>query len=230
MAQERQDQIFWAVKQTARGALRNALTGVTSRCLHLVPNRRTSASCNSPTPGAWLGDTLVGGTRYCRDTFPVVTDASYPLAGVSTMKLLTWPSWVSRAHATTRSAMVPLAIQGLTPSSNHVSPSRRTVVSRRSSSSRGRARFGARAPILSRLAYATDPGRLGREGARWNAFAPDTTPPASNLRPCDRTEHPCGKGTAFLVHVITGAGGGARCGIKRGANSGLMVPLVPPKV
>jgi hypothetical protein len=47
----------------------------------------------------------------------------------STTKPFTWSSAVSRAQTTTTSAKVPLPIQRLAPSSTHVSPSRRAVVS-----------------------------------------------------------------------------------------------------
>ena len=48
---------------------------------------------------------------------------------VSTRKPLTWPSSSERAHTTTTSAIEPLPIQRLAPSSTQPSPSRRALVS-----------------------------------------------------------------------------------------------------
>ena len=60
---------------------------------------------------------------------PSIVTGSKPGMSFSTRKPLTWPSSSDRAHTTTTSAIEPLPIQRLAPSSTQSSPSRRALVS-----------------------------------------------------------------------------------------------------
>ena len=90
------------------------------------------ASLNVCAPGSHLGhadavERDVGlpdraRRRPCRRSSRALVARACP---VSTRKPLTWPSSSSRAHTTTTSAIEPLPIQRLAPSSTQSSPSRR---------------------------------------------------------------------------------------------------------
>ena len=82
-------------------------------------------------------------------TFPGISFAEYPSAGVSTTKPRTSPESVSRAHTVTRSATVPLPIQRFRPSRIQWSPSRRAVVSNAIESDPCSGSVSANAPSLS---------------------------------------------------------------------------------
>ena len=67
---------------------------------------------------------------------------------------MTWPSSSERAHTTTTSAIDPLPIQRLAPSSTQSSPSRRALVSSATESEPCSGSVSAKAPILSSRAMA----------------------------------------------------------------------------
>ena len=67
---------------------------------------------------------------------------------------MTWPSSSERAQTTTTSAIEPLPIQRLAPSSTQVSPSRRALVSSATESEPCAGSVSAKAPIVSSRAIA----------------------------------------------------------------------------
>jgi hypothetical protein len=89
---------------------------------------------------------------------PWIVTASKPGVSLSIRKPLTWPSSAERAHTTTTSAIEPLPIQRLAPSSTQPSPSRRALVSSATESEPCMGSVSANAPIASRRAL-DDPER-----------------------------------------------------------------------
>ena len=85
---------------------------------------------------------------------PSIVTASKPSVSFSTRKPLTWPSSSERAHTTTTSAIEPLPIQRLAPSSTQSSPSRRALVSSATESEPCSGSVSANAPIASSRAIA----------------------------------------------------------------------------
>ena len=85
---------------------------------------------------------------------PSIVTASKPGVSFSTRKPLTWPSSSERAHTTTTSAIEPLPIQRLAPSSTQSSPSRRALVSSATESEPCSGSVSANAPIASSRAIA----------------------------------------------------------------------------
>ena len=78
----------------------------------------------------------------------------------STRKPLTWPSSSERAHTTTTSAIEPLPIQRLAPSSTQSSPSRRALVSSATESEPCSGSVSANAPTFSSRAMRRQPALL----------------------------------------------------------------------
>ena len=83
----------------------------------------------------------------------------------STRKPLTWPSSSERAQTTTTSAIEPLPIQRLAPSSTQPSPSRRALVSSATESEPCAGSVSANAPIASSLRHRRQPALLLLLGA-----------------------------------------------------------------
>ena len=113
-------------------------------------------SLNDRAPGSRLAAgtrTLSSVMSACHtersDTFPSMTRAWNPAAPFSTTKAPTWPSSVSRAHTTTRSATVPRPIHRFLPFSTHPSPSGRAEVSSAIESDPWSGSVSAKAPSLS---------------------------------------------------------------------------------